>query len=156
MGYENSKIYKLQCESGHFYIGSTTNAFAKRLGQHKAKALTRPECRVYKHINGEWDKVRMILIEAFSCETKEQLNKKEDEYIQRELKNPLCLNSHGAAPDKERRVAQNAVFDHAAYYQRNKELMLAKMKKQYQENREARLQKAREYREKKKAYNVAV
>jgi predicted GIY-YIG superfamily endonuclease len=149
MGYENSKIYKLQCESGHFYIGSTTNAFAKRLGQHKAKALMRPECRVYKHINGEWDKVRIILIEAVPCENKEQLNKKEDEYIQKDSNNPLCLNSKGAAPDKERRAAQNSVFDHAAYYQRNKESILAKMKKQYQENRDARLQKAREYREKK-------
>ena len=96
MGYEKSKIYKLQCASGHFYIGSTSNTFAKRLGQHKDLSKKTPDRRVYKHINGDWSQVRMILIEEFPCETKEQLKKREDEYIQRELKNPLCLNSVAA------------------------------------------------------------
>lgn len=92
MGYENSKIYKLQCESGHFYIGSTYATLAERFRKHKVKSTTAPDRIVYKHINNEWDKVKIILIESFSCESKPELLKKEDEHIQRELKNPLCLN----------------------------------------------------------------
>ena len=148
MGYENSKVYKLQCVSGHFYIGSTSNTLAKRLGQHKAKALTRPECRVYKHINGEWDNVRIVLVEAFPCESKEQLNKKEDEHIQRELNNPLCLNSKGAAFDKDRRVVQNAEWQ-AKHYQDNKATYNANARAYYLAHREERIQASRDCRAKK-------
>jgi predicted GIY-YIG superfamily endonuclease len=152
MGYENSKVYKLQCVSGHFYIGSTSNTLAKRLGQHKAKALIRPECRVYKHINGEWNQVRIVLIEAFPCESKEQLNKKEDEYIQKELNNLLCLNSKGATFDEDRRAEQNARFDaeyQARHYQENKATYKANARAYYLAHREERIQANRDYRAKK-------
>ena len=149
MGYEKSKIYKLQCESGHFYIGSTSNTLAKRLGQHKASAIIRPECRVYKHINGEWNQVRIVLIEAFPCESKEQLNKKEDEHIQKELNNPLCLNSKGAAFDEDRREVQNAQYQ-ARHYQENKATYKANAHAYYLAHREERIQANREYRAKKK------
>ena len=148
MGYDNSKVYKLQCVSGHFYIGTTSNTLAKRLGQHKAKALIRPECRVYKHINGEWDQVRIVLVEAFPCESKEQLNKKEDEYIQRELNNPLCLNSKGAAFDEDRRMVQNAEWQ-SKHYQENKATYKANARAYYLAHREERIQASRVYRAKK-------
>ena len=92
MGYENSVIYKMEHEDGHFYYGSTFATMRERLRKHKVKSIKHPDRRVYQHINGEWDKVRMIEVDKFPCETKEQLRKREDEFIQRELKNPLCLN----------------------------------------------------------------
>ena len=148
MGYEKGKVYKLQCESGHFYIGTTINTLAKRLGQHKAKAMARPECRVYKHINGEWGKVRMILVEAFPCNNKDELNKKEDEHIQRELQNPLCLNSKGATFDEDRRAVQNAEWQ-SKHYQDNKATYKANARAYYLAHREERIQASRDYRAKK-------
>lgn len=147
MGYDNGKVYKLQCTSGHFYIGTTINTLAKRLGQHKAKAVACPEFRVYKHINGEWDAVKIVLIEAFPCENKDELNKKEDEYIQKELNNPLCLNSKGAAFDEDRRAVQNAKWQ-AKHYQENKATYSAKSRAYYLAHREELIQANRDYRAK--------
>ena len=94
MGYDKSKIYKLQHEDGHFYIGSTINELRVRFQGHKDRS--KMECeknrRVYKHINNEWDKVRIVLVEAFECSNRDELRQKEDAYIQKELKNDLCLN----------------------------------------------------------------
>lgn len=92
MDYKNSKIYKLQHEDGHFYFGSTCGTLHERTRKHKIKSIAHPDRRVYKHINGEWDKVRAVLVEDFPCENKAQLTKREDEFIQGELQNPLCLN----------------------------------------------------------------
>ena len=83
MGYEKSKIYKLQHEDGHFYIGSSTNELRVRLKQHKNKSKDGNNRRVYQHINNEWDKVRIILIESFVCANRQELVKKEDEYSQK-------------------------------------------------------------------------
>jgi len=96
MGYENAKVYKLQCADGHFYIGSTKENLPHRKAHHVSASKKFPERRVYKHINGDWENVRIILIEECPCENREQLRRKEDEHIQRELKNALCLNHIGA------------------------------------------------------------
>ena len=92
MGYENAKVYKLQCADGHFYIGSTKENLPHRKAHHVAASKKFPDRRVYKHINGDWENVRIILIEECPCENREQLRRKEDEHIQRELKNAFCLN----------------------------------------------------------------
>jgi hypothetical protein len=90
--YSHSKIYKLQCDDGHFYFGSTCNELRVRLSGHKKDSVKYPTQPVYKHINGNWDNVRIILVEEFSCEKRDELLRKENDYIQAELGNPLCLN----------------------------------------------------------------
>lgn len=92
MDYKSSKIYKLQCEDGHFYIGSSVTDLRKRLYEHKSQSKRTPEQRVYKHINGEWNRVRIILVEEVVCENKQQLLQIEDKHIRAEQENPLCLN----------------------------------------------------------------
>jgi hypothetical protein len=96
MGYEVSKIYKLQHDDGHFYIGSTITELRCRLNRHKTYAKQHPTQRVYSHIRGEWNKIKMILIEEVSCENKRELLRLEDSYIQKELGNDLCLNHRRA------------------------------------------------------------
>jgi hypothetical protein len=103
MGYETSKIYRLQHDDGKFYIGSTINDLRVRLQDHKRKSKQKPERRVYQHINNEWGKVRIILIEVFECSNRDELRKKENEYIQQELDNELCLNHNKALQTKEER-----------------------------------------------------
>ena len=120
--YSSGKIYKLQHEDGHFYIGSTCAELRTRLQGHKKKSKERPNQEVYKHINNEWDAVRMILIEEYPCESKQQLLKREDEYIQKELNNPLCLNSCRVILTAEETIAYNREYN-KQHYEQNKEYM---------------------------------
>ena len=64
--FNDSKIYILQHEDEHFYIGSTTRNLIRRLLDHKLKSKN-PEAenrRIYEYIlkNGGWDKVKIFLI----------------------------------------------------------------------------------------------
>jgi predicted GIY-YIG superfamily endonuclease len=127
MGYENSKVYKLQHEDGHFYIGSTYAELRERFRKHKEHSIEHPDRRVYKHINNQWDNVRILLIEEFPCENKQQLLRREDEHIQKELKNPLCLNCIGATfnVEKRRDYVQNY---NSSYYEEHKHDILEQKK----------------------------
>jgi hypothetical protein len=101
----NGKIYKLQCEDGYFYIGSTTSSLPFRLGGHKTKAKKHPERRVYKHIlDLGWDKVRIVLIEEFVCTNRQELYKKEDEHIRTTI-DEMCLNHYRVERTREERLA---------------------------------------------------
>lgn len=157
--YAKSKIYKLQHDDGYFYIGSTVNELRKRLRQHKDNI--HPNQRVYKHIAGEWDKVRIVLIEEFSCENKEQLRRKEDEYIQKELNNPLCLNTNHAVLNVEKRKANDIIKsqvyreehpDHfIEYYIAHQEEIQNKRLQYYHDNKERINARRRELRQRKKS-----
>jgi len=97
MDYKNGKIYKLQCEDGHYYIGSTTRLLRKRFYDHKHSASKTRNSRVYQHINAlGWDRVRIVLVEDFPCDSKEHLVRKEDEHIRACRDDPMCLNMYNA------------------------------------------------------------
>ena len=124
MDYKNGKIYKLQINDGNFYIGSTRTDLRKRLYEHKSRSKNEPEIKLYKHIGENWENVKIILIENFPCNSRQELLKKEDEYIQKELKNELCLNSHRASITKKE------------YYETNKEKIREKQKEYYNKKKE--------------------
>ena len=125
--YSNSRIYKLQCNDGYYYIGSTVNELRKRLWGHKTDSKKRNN-RLYQHINQiGWDNVKIILIEEFSCENKEQLHKKEDEYIQTNKDDEFCLNMVRAFQTKEELKEW-----HKKYQQDNKEEIKEYQKQNYQ------------------------
>lgn len=106
--YSKGKIYKLQCEDGHYYIGSTCDSLRGRLWDHKDASQTKP-WRVYTHINTlGWDKVTIVLVEEFPCENRDQLRQREDFYIQ-QVRGPLCLNMDRAfVTERERKDNVNA------------------------------------------------
>ena len=88
------KIYKLMCNDGYFYFGSTRNELCKRLYKHKYDSRTDSDRKVYKHILGiGWDKVRIILVEDVIRNSQEELLKKESDYIEKYVGNIFCLNS---------------------------------------------------------------
>lgn len=143
MDYKNGKIYKLQCEDGYYYFGSTASELRKRHHKHKQHAKEFPERRVYKHINSiGWDKVRIILVEDFPCESKEHLRRKEDEYIRENKKDPLCLNMFNAT--------YNALESQREYQQSHREQVRARVKKYTDEHRDELNEKRRERRRKNK------
>lgn len=120
MDYKNGKIYKLQCEDGYYYIGSTTTELRKRFKGHKDKSV-RASPLVYQHITAiGWDKVRIVLVEDYPCASKEHLLRKEDEIIQAHRKEPMCLNMKRAYLTDEEEKADNEARSksyHAAHKQ---------------------------------------
>lgn len=90
MDYKNGKIYKVQFDDGHFYIGSTATELRKRFWEHKGDAR-QTACTHYMKQVGK-DTCRIVLIEDYPCKNKDELRKKEDEHIQLHYENVLCLN----------------------------------------------------------------
>ena len=67
------KIYKLTCETGKIYIGSTCRTLNKRLQEHKS---LKNKCSSKGFINPSIE-----LLEEIDTENCEDLRKKEREYI---------------------------------------------------------------------------
>jgi len=132
--YKAGKIYKLVCTDGHYYIGSTINTLNFRFNNHKRAAkledATQPS---YLYINTiGWENVKIELVEHYSCNSKKELLKKEDDYIQKAKKDPLCLNY---------KRAHIPIEEHAEYIKtylvKNKEKIVTYKKKYRKENAEA-------------------
>ena len=71
--YQEGKIYKLTCNDGHYYIGSTVQKL--NLLFNHLKGLSKNN-RLYVHITTiGWDKVKIELLESFPCNNKKELNK---------------------------------------------------------------------------------
>ena len=141
--YNKSKIYKLQCDDGYFYIGSTRDELRKRFQSHKDTSTRehKNNTKVYSHINEiGWNRVRIILVEDYPCENRTQLRQREDYYIRQYQSDPFCLNMIGAVVDKEH---HKELVD--TYYQTHKEQLKMKALKQYEKNKEKRREQAKEY-----------
>jgi len=107
--YKNGKIYKLWSPQGtdeEVYYGSTCNDLRFRKYGHKRKDN---KCQS-KKLFEKYDDVRIELIESYPCNNKEELNKKEGEYI----RNNKCLNRCIAGRTEQE------------YYQDNKEIIKQK------------------------------
>lgn len=145
MGYDHSKIYRLLCDDGHYYYGSTIANLKSRLHGHKESSKTMTS-RLYVHINSiGWDKVEIELIETFSCANRTEIRMKENEYILAAKDDPLCLNTLPAyASDAEKQ--QRAV----TYYETNKESILERNRNYVATHKEAVAEKHKEYYEKNK------
>jgi hypothetical protein len=81
--YHNGKIYKLiNTVDDRIYIGSSASELSKRLYEHKTMSRRKIEQKVYKELNTiGWENVRIIQIEAFRCETKNELLAREQYFI---------------------------------------------------------------------------
>jgi hypothetical protein len=81
--YHNGKIYKLvNTVDDSIYVGSTSMPLSKRLSGHKRDARKNTEQRVYKELNKVgWSNVRIVLIEAYHCENKNELIAREQHHI---------------------------------------------------------------------------
>ena len=85
--YQKGKIYKLVSNyTDEIYIGSTIQPLSKRLGGHKLDFERGNNLSSKKLM--ELGEVKIILIENFPCETKEELLKRERFYIE----SMKCLN----------------------------------------------------------------
>ena len=182
VNYQNGKIYKLVNNSDdEIYVGSTCNPLYKRKGGHKRKAKIQPNREVYKHLNEVgWENVEIILIENFSCNSKDELHRRERYWIDtlnpslnkviptRTLSEWIEENKEVISQkQKEFRESNKEVISQKAkeyrelnkeelsqkrkeYYHNNKEAILQQQQQKYRENKKVILQKAKEWREKNK------
>jgi hypothetical protein len=134
--YKNGKIYRLVCDDGHYYIGSTINQLKYRLSNHKQLSKD-STTKVYQYINSVgWDTVNIKLIEDWPCGSKEALLEREAFYINELKDDTLCLNVNRCAVSKEERLENMKV-----YYETHKEEIV----EQHKEYISIKKQKVEEY-----------
>tara|TARA_R110000772_G_scaffold268400_1_gene395280 strand:+ start:120 stop:725 length:606 start_codon:yes stop_codon:yes gene_type:complete len=94
MDYKNGKIYKIVCNvTGKQYIGSTTQTLVQRLTKHRGYYRERLKDMLNRRLASSWKIIengdyRIILIQDYPCERKEQLLMRERFFIE----NLECVN----------------------------------------------------------------
>jgi hypothetical protein len=84
LNYQNGKIYTIRShQTEKYYIGSTCRDLSKRLYEHKQKSASSKEILKY-------DDAYIELLELFPCNSKDELNKREGEFIR--LHKDNCVN----------------------------------------------------------------
>ena len=150
--YQNSKIYKIWSPScNEIYIGATTQKLHYRFGKHKT---------TYKRfINGKikistksreilkYDDAKIELIKYCPCNSKEELNSIEAEYIRNtenciNLKIPGRTKKQWSEDNKERINDQKKIYN-----EKNKSEIAKKKKIHYEKNKQKRLETMKIYRE---------
>ena len=102
--YAHSKVYKLVDDTGYYYFGSTCMPLHKRLHEHKSKSNRAKDRKIYSVFTTERferNEIKIILVEEFQLENKEQLIKEENKYIEVSINDPFCLNSFHAIKNIE-------------------------------------------------------
>jgi len=114
--YQTSKIYRLQCEDGHYYIGATTQALDLRLKNHRNLSSTGVN-NAYTYMNTVgWDTITIVLIEEYACASKQELNKREEFYIKEAKEDNFCLNHAHVNNYKKGKIYRLLCFDGHYYY----------------------------------------
>jgi len=142
--YKNGKIYKLWSPEGdEIYIGSTIQPLYKRFHHHKDAR----QCSS-KILFEKYNDVKIELIESCSCDNKEQLTKKEGEYI----RNNKCVNKEIAGRTKKEWREDNKEYkkeydkEYLEKYREDNKDKIKENKKEYYKNN---TDKIKEYRSQK-------
>ena len=136
--YKNGKIYKIvDVGFNKCYYGSTTEPLSKRMERHKKSCKQFLETgkidTMVRVLFSEYgvENCKIILVEDFPCENKEQLLKQEGEHI----RNNECVNK------------QIAGRSHKEYHDEYHDYFKQKRKDYYAKHREYYALRSREYRE---------
>jgi len=134
--YNNAKIYKIYSPEGdEIYIGSTTLSLNQRFYRHKCQLNCTSKILFEKYTD-----VRIELIMNYPCESKQELNVKEGEYIRNTTN---CINNRIAGrtkkeydkdnKDKRKEYHQQYIKE---YRQQNKDKIREQNKEYYEQNKE--------------------
>ena len=108
VNYQNGKIYKIEdIGCNECYIGSTTKQYLSyRMSEHRSAyikwAIKKKQKNTVYEIFEKWgvENCRIVLVELFPCETKDELSKREAHFI----KTSQCVNKYiPCRTDKEYR-----------------------------------------------------
>lgn len=139
--YSLGKIYKIiSNQTDKIYIGSTIQKYlSDRLGGHNyeyKRFLSGEKKYISSFDLMKYEDHKIILLENFPCNTKEELLAREQYYI--DMNKNICVNNQCAQRDSKK------------YYQDNKERIKEKVKVYAENNKEMIAQKKKQYREQKK------
>lgn len=116
------RIYKLICNDGAFYFGSTYKSLRDRRAHHEMTSL-REDCKtskVYSHIHKiGWDNVKIELVEERICGTLDERRQLEDSYIRSSLCDPLCLNKNRVIITPEEKYQRSQIANQRLKVERN-------------------------------------
>jgi len=125
--YKNGKIYAVRShQTEQIYIGSTTQSLSTRFAEHKCRSKTR-NCSSKEIL--QYPDAYIELIEEYSCDNKEQLNKKEGEHI----RSNNCVNKYIAGQtDKEYRdINREKMIEYQKEYYKQNKILILEQKKEY-------------------------
>jgi len=162
--YCNGKIYKLVSEyTDKIYIGSTCNTLTKRLSKHKEKYLLHLKNK-YAYISSfelfQLGDVKIILVEDFQCERREQLLARERHYFDTwkeqivNVRKPIYNEGETYQPNKEtakiyRVKNSDKIKERVKQYSlEHRDEIILKKKQYYENHKEDIAMKGKEYREK--------
>lgn len=149
--YKNGKVYKLVCNvTGLVYVGSTTQPLSVRKAEH-VRTFKRYQLGKTHYVtsfkiieSGDFD---IVLVEEVECENKEQLHRKEREWIEKlDCVNKVVPTRTKAEYYQANQGTIKAKSNH--YYYAHHEENKAKHKKYNVEYRRAHPEKHEEYYEK--------
>ena len=159
--YQNGKIYMIESLEGKCrYYGSTVQELCKRMSKHKSNY------KKNKYVSSSkvlcFNDAKIFLVENYPCNNKEELNRKEGEYI----RNNDCVNRNipgrtqkeyqqdnkdkisKRTKKKYRENKEQVLKDRKEYYKKNKIKVNKRVNKYYQNNKETRINYAKDYRTK--------
>lgn len=149
--YKKGKIYQIRSnKTDKVYVGSTIQSLSVRLAEHRRNYNL--YCKMNKNKGCSsiellcYDDYYIELIENYPCNSIEELNKREGEYI-RKLN---CVNKKIAgrtSHDYYMEHQDSMKTWHKNDYNKNKELYLERHKKRYEENKEKIKEQMKIYRE---------
>lgn len=156
MDYQNGRIYKIVndvCDD--IYIGSTTQPLSKRIAMHRSKAKEKPQRRIYQKFNEIGvEHFKIVLIEEYKCNNKEELVAREDYYIR--LMKPDLNSRHAHRTDLQKKDYDKDYYSInkdtiKQYRSNNKDKINQYSKDYYSKNKEKLNQNTKEYRTKNKS-----
>jgi len=111
--HKNGKMYKLMSNADdHIYVGSTCGTLRQRKYKHRMDARIFPDRRMFKHFNAVgWANVRIVLIEKYPCADRDELNAREQYWID-QLKPTLNMRRavYTKCPHEKRRDRCNQCY----------------------------------------------
>ena len=147
--YSRGKIYKIVSPSHPelVYYGSTCNELYKRFYCHKQLTFNSTQSKLIMC----YDDAKIILVESYPCNNRNELEAKEFEYIT----NNECVNKCGKGRDienqKEYRKEYYTIHKEShnnkmkQYYEEHKEEYSKKWKQYYEEHKEELIENKKEY-----------
>jgi hypothetical protein len=142
--YSLGKIYMVypkveDPDEGDVYYGSTTVTLARRMSNHRGQS----QCKILFDKYGV-ENCFIELVEKYPCETKEQLNRKEGEYI----RNHKCINKKIAGRTQKEYYVEHydKITEQIKHYRtENVDKVKETHKKYYDKHREKIIEKQKEY-----------